>query len=367
MRLVLDPDIPNNGRLLPGDRVRADEGTVVNPVLPAACGARGITGFRVMDAVLGALAQAAPERVPADGEGGNSRSPSAGAVPIGGHSSTSTCSPGRAAGRRAATAPKACRIPGSNNANMPIEVAEPAYPVRFERYAIVPDSGGPGRFRGANAQVREFRYLGPRTTLQIRSDKRHFLPYGLAGGSAGSPSSTIVDPGQAGERLLPTIGPSELRPGETVRHVLASGGGWGDPLDRDPAAVSADVLAEKLSRPRPIATTVSCVGPMAALFRRPRRASAHRDGRRRSTPDEPALPAALNQRVPMRDGVELSADVWLPPNPPPGRSPRSCSATSTTTPTGATSPGWSRSSTRATRSSTQDCRGRFDSDGTWDP
>ena len=71
-RLVLDRSIPNSGGYFRAVNVVGDEGTIVRPRFPAACGARGITGFRVMDAVSGALAQAVPDRVPADGEGGNS-------------------------------------------------------------------------------------------------------------------------------------------------------------------------------------------------------------------------------------------------------------------------------------------------------
>ena len=71
-RLVLDRAIPNSGGYFRAVNVVGDEGTIVRPRFPAACGARGITGFRIMDAVSGALAQAVPDRVPADGEGGNS-------------------------------------------------------------------------------------------------------------------------------------------------------------------------------------------------------------------------------------------------------------------------------------------------------
>ena len=223
--------------------IRTRRGTVVDPVLPAACGARGITGSRVMEAVLGALAQAVPDRVAADGEGGNTL------ISMGGRGSDgrpfvyTELFAGARGGSARGDGSEGVPHPGSNNANMPVEVAESTYPIRFEQYAIVADTAGAGRFRGANAQVREFSYLGPTTTLQMRSDKRRFRPYGAAGAA----SSTIVDAGLAGERVLPTIGPSKLRSGETVRHQLASGGGWGDPLDRDPAAVGADLVAEKLS------------------------------------------------------------------------------------------------------------------------
>jgi N-methylhydantoinase B len=83
-------------------------------------------------------------------------------------------------------------------------------------------------------------------TLQIRSDKRAYPPWALAGGSPGSPSLNVLNPGP-GETVLPTLNSSTIRRGDVVRHVLASGGGWGDPLRRDREAVRRDVWNEKLS------------------------------------------------------------------------------------------------------------------------
>ena len=246
VRLLLDPDIPDNAGYFRPIRVLARRGTVVNPVLPAACGARGITGFRVMEAVLGAMAQAVPDRVPADGEGGNTLISLGGSGPDGPFVYTELFAGARGGSARGDGA-EGVPHPGSNNANMPIEVAESGYPIQFEAYGIVPDTGGPGEHRGAMAQVRQFRWLGPPTTLQLRSDKRRFPPYGLAGGAAGSPSQAIVNPGLPDERILPTIGPSHIRTGEVFRHQLAGGGGWGDPLRRDPSLVAEDVRAEKVT------------------------------------------------------------------------------------------------------------------------
>jgi N-methylhydantoinase B len=239
-RLVLDRSIPNSGGYFRAITVTADEGTVVNPLFPAACGARGVTGFRVMDAVTGALAQAAPDRVPADGEGGNT------IISMGGDDAVGRpfvyvdmFSGARGAGK-GYDGPAGVPHPGSNNANMPIEIAESTYPLHFVRYGIVEDSASPGQWRGSPALVREFDYLGPDVAVQVRSDKRAHLPFGLAGGAPGRPSMTTVEhSGEVTER--PVIGPSPLRTGDRFRHELASGAGWGDPLARDPAAVLRDV------------------------------------------------------------------------------------------------------------------------------
>ena len=246
MRLAMEPSIPSSAGYFRAITVRAPEASVVNARLPAACGARGITGFRVMDAVLGALAQAEPDRIPADGEGGNS------IVSIGGYDAdlhafvyNDLISGARGAGSWG-DGPEGVPHPGSNNANTPIELVEASFPLRFEEYGLITDSGGAGKQRGALAQVRQVRFLGERAVLQIRSDKRRFPPYGLAGGRCGTPSANILNPGPR-QQLLPTMGVTNIHRGDVLRHVTAGGGGWGDPLDRDPSLVQRDVRNEKLS------------------------------------------------------------------------------------------------------------------------
>jgi N-methylhydantoinase B len=239
-RLVLDRSIPNSGGYFRAVTIRADEGTIVNPRFPAACGARGITGFRIMDAVSGALAQAVPERVPADGEGGNTIISLGADNDVGGRFIYVDMFSGARGAGRGFDGPSGVPHPGSNNANMPVEIAESTYPLRFHRYGIVEDTASPGQWRGSPALVRDFTYLGRDTEVQVRSDKRAHPPFGLAGGSDGRPSMTTVDhDGEVTER--PVIGPSPLKTGDRFRHELASGAGWGDPLDRDPLAVLADV------------------------------------------------------------------------------------------------------------------------------
>jgi N-methylhydantoinase B len=199
-----------------------------------------------MDAVLGALAQAVPERVPADGEGGNTL------ITLGGyHDGRPFVYVELFSGARGAGAwrdgQEGVPHPGSNNANTPIEIAEAGFPLLFEWYGMVPDTGGAGKYRGALAQTRQFRYLASDTIMQLRSDKRRFPPYGLHGGQPGTPSVNVINPGKDNERMVATIGIAPLRHDEVFRHVLAGGGGWGDPLERDPALVRTDVWNEKLS------------------------------------------------------------------------------------------------------------------------
>jgi N-methylhydantoinase B len=132
-----------------------------------------------------------------------------------------------------------------NFSNNPVEVIEAEYPIAIERYGFLPDTGGPGRFRGGLALVREYRFLEAEGVLQLRTDRRRFLPYGLAGGRPGTPAANLLNP--AGEaRELPGKCTITVRRGDVFRHVLAGAGGWGDPLERDPERVGQDVLEEKI-------------------------------------------------------------------------------------------------------------------------
>ena len=246
LRYLMDPAMPGSAGYFRAITVSAPEASVVNPSLPAACGSRGITGFRVMDAVFGALAQAVPDRVPACGEGGNTM------VSMGGYDARRRpfVYVDIISGARGAAAwgdgPEGVPNPGSNNANTPIEIAEVELPIRFEEYGLVQDSGGAGQHRGGLATVRQVRFLVDKAVLQIRSDRRRFPPFGLNGGQPGTPSANILNPGP-GEQMLPTTGLTPIARDDVLRHVLAGGGGWGDPLNRAPEDVQLDVRDEKLS------------------------------------------------------------------------------------------------------------------------
>jgi N-methylhydantoinase B len=246
IRQIMDPAIPNALGFARPIEVIAPAASVVNPVLPAPCGARGITGFRIMDAVLGALAQAVPDRVPADGEGGNS------IISIGGHESDRgpfafvDLFAGGRGGRPNADGPEGVPHPGSNGANTPVEVAEYESPIRIEEYGFLPDTGGAGRFRGALSVTRKFRCLADEAVLQLRSDKRKHLPYGLNGGKPGTPSWNILNPGE-GQEIIAPMGVAPMKYGDLIYHIVAGGAGWGDPLDREPGSVLNDVLDEKMT------------------------------------------------------------------------------------------------------------------------
>jgi N-methylhydantoinase B len=269
VRCLLSQDLPNNGGYFRPIHVVAPKGTIVNPVLPAPVAARGLTGFRIANAVFGALAQVAPERVPACESGGDT------GISIGGYDAARQpfvyleflhASWG---GRPGQDGIDACASGVVNFSTTPLELLEAHYPLRVEHYGLLPDSGGPGQYRGGLGLVKEYRFLAERATLQIRADRQRFPTYGLAGGRSGALGANFLrratrspegDASEASETSAAPAGPAEqgwdrlpgktlltVYPGDLFRHLIAGAGGWGDPFERDPASVLADVRDEKIT------------------------------------------------------------------------------------------------------------------------
>jgi N-methylhydantoinase B len=247
LRSVIGRDLPNNEGYMRPIEVIAPAGTIVNAVEPAACATRGITGFRMIDTLLGAMAQIVPARVPAAGEGGVSW-PSIGGYVDGKPFVYVESILGCWGGRPDRDGVDGISNPGANQSNQPVEVIETELPLEVIRYEFVQDSGGAGEYRGGLALRREYRLLAESAVLTMRSDRRGHRPYGLNGGQPGTPSLNLLNPGPD-ERVLPVL-PMEavrLKRGDRFLHVQAGGGGHGPQRKRDPLAVLEDVLDEKLS------------------------------------------------------------------------------------------------------------------------
>ncbi|WP_238365715.1 hydantoinase B/oxoprolinase family protein [Mesobacterium pallidum] len=248
LRSIMPADVPNCHGYTRPITVTAPEGTLVNCTYPAPCGARGITGYRIIDCVFGALAEALPDRVTADTTGGSSL-PSFGGQHGGAPFVFSECVMGVWGATSRHDGQSGVPHMGSNQANVPIEMIEADYPLRIESYGFVPDTGGPGEYRGGVSIRRSWRALADDTYFGIRSDKADFPPHGLFGGGSGQPAQTqILSDGAA--RPVPMLAtlPETLSAGSLVDHRMAGGGGYGDPLARDPARVAED-LADGLITP----------------------------------------------------------------------------------------------------------------------
>ncbi|MEO9189103.1 MAG: hydantoinase B/oxoprolinase family protein [Acetobacteraceae bacterium] len=238
---VLSANMPNNDGVFRAISVTAPAGTVTNALPPAACAARGLTGFRCADAAFGALAMLYPDRVFAASDGGNT------GITVGGYDAARrpfiyVDFMSAAWGAR----PWADGLEGNttmfaNMASFSIEVIEAENPLEVIDNEFVPDTGGAGRFRGGAALRRTWRMLADEGLLQVRADRQTHRPYGLQGGGPGAPGRSLLDPGTASERALHAKITMPFRAGEVFRHDLPGGGGWGDALTRDLAAVAKDL------------------------------------------------------------------------------------------------------------------------------
>ncbi|MCB1744128.1 MAG: hydantoinase B/oxoprolinase family protein [Gammaproteobacteria bacterium] len=251
IRSVLPGDIPCNEGVFRAIEVIAPEGSITNMVLPGACAARGLTGFRMGDCMFGALAMLLPERVCAASDGGNT------GVSIGGWDAQRKpfifvdFSCGTWGGRPWADGLQGNANMFANMASQSAEVVEAEQPIEILSYELVPDRGGPGRYRGGMPYRRDFRFTEHEAVLQVRADRHRIRPYGLYGGYPGKPSMNYLNPPPPGSTGDATPLASKLtmtiHRGDVFRHELAGGGGWGDPLDRDPQAVLRDVRNEYVS------------------------------------------------------------------------------------------------------------------------
>ena len=247
VRSVLPKGIPNNEGVFRAIKVIAPEGTIANMVLPGACAARGLTGFRMVDCCFGALAMMLPDQVFAASDGGNT------GISIGGYDSHRnpfiyvdfTC--GTWGGR-----PFADGLDGNSNmhANMAstsVEITEAEHPIEILAYEFVPDKSGAGKYRGGTPYRRDYRLLEEEAVLQVRSDRRDFRPYGLYGGYPGKPSMNFLNPTGQNDQPVKAKITMTMKRGDVLRHELAGAAGWGDPLERDPSAVLRDVRNEMIS------------------------------------------------------------------------------------------------------------------------
>jgi N-methylhydantoinase B len=247
VRAALTVDVPNTSGAFRPIHVLTKPGTVAEVVMPGASSMRGVTGFRVLDAVNGALAQLLPDRVAAAGEGGNTLAIFGAERPDGGRYVFYELVVGTWGATPEADGNDGLTNPASLAANTPVEVAESEYPIVIERYGLVPDSGGAGRHRGGLAVERVWRCVTEDTSLIVRSDRAAYPPYGLAGGEPGAVSSNLLRRPDGSCETLPAMFSTTIEAGEVYEHRTAGGGGWGDRLDRDPAAVAADVADGKVS------------------------------------------------------------------------------------------------------------------------
>jgi N-methylhydantoinase B len=240
----VDKTAPLNHGLYTSITVAAPAGTLVNPEFPAACGVRHAAVIRTMDTLVGALTEARPGLLPAPNGGA--------AIPAVLASYDETSGLRRSVVMQSLVSgsggrPGADGVDGresgmANTQNAPVERTEEVSDVVVEEYGLRADSGGPGQWRGGTGLVFTVRVLKEGCAVLGRGLERFvFRPWGVAGGAAAACSQVILNRGTATERELGKIDVLELHEGDTVTFMTPGGGGYGDPFQRDPAAVLSDV------------------------------------------------------------------------------------------------------------------------------
>jgi N-methylhydantoinase B len=229
----------NAGALRPVT-IAAPEGSFVNPRRPAGGGPRAIVCHRVFEVVIGALAQAIPRDVVAACS--HFANPTWGGFdPARGRRFVTYELVFGGTGARAGKDGVEAMSSPFNASNIPAEALELTQPAVVERFEIMPDTGGAGRFRGGCGVRRDVRILGDKIKFNNLSERQRFQPYGLEGGHPGVLGRTVVDPGKPTERVIPGKASVDLAYGDVVSFQLSGAGGYGDPLERDPERVARDV------------------------------------------------------------------------------------------------------------------------------
>ena len=247
IRSALDVAIPTNAGFYRPIRIVAPEGCFVNPVFPAPVGARGQSGYRCRTLVLGALAKLLPGRISACPGGSEF------AVVFAGYEGDrepflflefhNMTGHGGGPERDGQDAGPFCL---GAPANVPVEIIEAENPIAVETYGFLPDTGGPGEYRGALGIARQYRVLAGQATVQVRSDRQVHRPWGLFGGKGGAFGKCILNPGNGAE-IVPSKFIRTLEKGDVFRGEMPGSGGYGDPLKRDPMQVLEDVRQEKMT------------------------------------------------------------------------------------------------------------------------
>jgi N-methylhydantoinase B len=241
---TLNPHLFLNAGLTRPFTCIAPEGTVLNPVFPAAVGMRSLTCARLRSLIFGAFAQAIPERMPAAPAGSSSilnvmttdhrtrRTVLAAVNPI----------VGGGGGMPHRDGPNGSGADAAYLRNTPVEITEAEVPIEILRYGLTRDSGGPGRWRGGLGTALEFRVFAPDSRITARNrDRCRFRPWGILGGRCGRPSDFILNPGTDRERRLGNTDTLSADPGDVIHIRSPGGGGRGSPLEREPERVLLDV------------------------------------------------------------------------------------------------------------------------------
>jgi N-methylhydantoinase B len=249
VRAISDPSVPNNGGCFRSVDVVLPEGTVVNPRPPAPVSCRTATIKRIADTILGALVRALPHRMPAASSGTLLVMAFGGQDPQTGRPFVaSELAAGGMGARPRKDGIDAIETDVSNCMNIPVESVEMSFPLRIRSAGLWTDSGGAGQFRGGLGLAKVFEATTADVMVSHRGERFASAPWGLHGGAPGRSAHAFILRKDGTREELPSKKMIVLHPGDQLWEYIAGGAGHGDPLDRDPGLVLADVLDGKVSR-----------------------------------------------------------------------------------------------------------------------
>ena len=249
MKGMLDPDIPNNQGVLDVCETSAPAGCLLNCVAPAPVAARANTSQRIVDVVIGALADALPDAAVGAANGANTTAVFSGTDPATGKGYLYLETLGGGfGGRNDRDGTDGVQVHITNTSNLPIEVIETEYPLRVESYGLIEDSGGAGRYRGGMGIRRVIGPVGHDCIFNGAGERFRHRPWGIFGGQAGGSGRFARIAGDGSEEAL-EIKPAgiALQEGERIVVETPGAGGYGEAQRRDTAAIANDRTSGKFS------------------------------------------------------------------------------------------------------------------------
>lgn len=244
---IIDPGMALNSGAFRPIEVESRVGLVTNPLPPAGVTARSQTMTKIVEAMLKAMSDVVPDRVVAGSHGQACTNSFSGIHPeTGRRFSYIEIQGGGAGARPGKDGPDGQDLHLGRFMNTPVEAAEIENPVMIERYEFIPDSGGPGKYRGGLSLRRDIRFLADVTWARY-SDRQKFKPLGLFGGMEGSMGSLIMNPDTPEQKKCKSKGVDQIKAGDLLSIRLPGSGGYGSPVKRDLEAVRWDVINGKIS------------------------------------------------------------------------------------------------------------------------
>lgn len=234
IRSIVDPSLPSNGGYYRAIHIKSRPGCILGCTEPAACAGRSDTAQRVADMIFGAMSEVVPHQVIAGSNSSITGVYFGGVSPDTGEYYVYMETFGGGSGARFNKDGLSCvQVHMSNTSNLPIESMEVEFPYMVERYELVTDSGGPGKYRGGLSMSKDIRVLGHNSEFTIKADRQKVPPYGLFGGKPGLPGLITIYPDTDEARTVDSKKSGNLlKANGVLRCQMPGAGGYGNPLER---------------------------------------------------------------------------------------------------------------------------------------